>query len=298
MLQQYKIDEFGIILIGSLIFFLGLTAINYLINPPAINITKNVTNQTILISKTFILDGIEKKITLLSAEEKIYKSLFDEKKFIANLEIPKEDLSEISRLEIEFNSEKDISKLYLIEGKNLIPAKKYYLPNEIKQKMLFVAKIEEFDMSLHLLILSILISVSLIIFLAYREYPMLRPKIKITGSAIILTILVIFISYSYIRQIDTIKLNIYGIKEKASKTFQFNAIPKIYNVTITFEIGKSQRTGELKIYLNNELIYNNIPQTYFVRIPLTNTQLKQTNFITLEARNAIYEINNLYIKLS
>lgn len=296
MKLQYKIDEFALILIGSLIFFIGLVAINYYTNLTPTEI-KNITNYTLL-SKQFVLDGLEKRVSLIEIEDKIYKSLLEEKPLNIKIEIPKEEINKISKINIEFESEKNISRIYLVENKNLYISKNEYLKNEIKEKMYFIVKIEEYDLTIPFIILAITISISIIIFLIYREYPKLRDKIKIIGTSIIIALLTFFFVFGSIRVNDNVKVTVYATKDLAEKTFTFQAIPKTYNIQIVFDIGNSIRTNKLKIYLNDEIIYDSIPFNPSVRIVLNNVNLNKINSLKFETSNAYYEIKNVYIIFS
>lgn len=301
MSEQYKVDEFTIVLLASLLFFLGLTIINYFFyNIKTLNIQdKILKNQTFFLSKQFLLDGLEKTVTLFEIEDIIYKSFFEEKKVEVNLEIPKDEVGKISKLKINFSSEKNISKLYLKQDELFVPAKNEYNKNEIKQKMYFIAKIEYYNISSFIFILSVIIVFVVIIsYLLYQQYPKIRDKIKIIGISTIFAFLVVLFSLASIRSVDKINLNIYGIKDTAEKTFRFSIKPQIYNITIKFDIGESLRTNNLRIYLNDEIIYDNIPFTYSVRITLNNIKLNPTNLLKFETSNAKYEIKNLYILFS
>ncbi|MFH7903588.1 MAG: hypothetical protein QW409_01365 [Candidatus Aenigmatarchaeota archaeon] len=291
-----SIDEFSIILIGALIFFVGIAAINYYVftsQQPNISIQKN---QTILLSNYFLLDGLLKQNVIFSEEDKIYRNLFEEKTFVAKLQFSKEEINNIDSLKIEFKSERGISKLYLLEGKNLIKAKETYTQSEIKQQMIFVAKIEEYDTTIHYIILAILLGSIAVLAMLYRELIYQREKIKIIAAAIIIALSIVFISLALIKVYDNVSLTIYSIKERAEKEFTIPYVSNITKMEISFDIGaNSLRTENLKIYLNDELIYDAKPTTYSVRVIKYNPQLKNVNTLRFETYNAKYEIKNLYI---
>ncbi|MEM5820942.1 MAG: hypothetical protein QXP34_01305 [Candidatus Aenigmatarchaeota archaeon] len=300
MPDKYPIDEFSLILIGALIFFVGIAAINYYFFTSSIQQNISIqTNKSILLSSYFLLDGLFRENIIFSDEDKIYKNLFEEKTFIAKIRFSKEELQNIDSLKIKFESEKGISKLYLLEGKNLVKAKEIYSANEIKQEMIFVAKIEEYDTTLHYIILAILLGSIITLAILYREMIHQREKIKIIAVSIIIALSIVFISLALIKVYDNVSLTIYSIKQAASKEFSFPYVSNITKMEISFEIGaNSLRTENLKIYLNNELIYDAKPTTYFVKIVKQSPQLKSTNIIKFETSNAKYEIKNLYILFS
>jgi len=297
-MPEQRIDEFAIILIGALIFFVGLAAINFY----ASGITSNVSiekNKTFLLSNYFLLDGLEKRNVIFEGSEKINKNLFEEKNFEIILKLSKSELEEINKIRIEFSSEKGLSKLYLLQNKRLIPAKEEYLPSELSSNPIFIAKISEYDTSFAYIFLFIILGLSIIFFIAYREFYKHRDKIKIIGFSTIFAVLIIFLSFSLIKVYDNVYIKIYSISNYARKEFSFPYVSNVTTITISFNIGsQSLRTDNLRIYLNGELIYDNKPSTYSVRITKSATNLKKVNQLVFETSNAKYEIQNLNIVLS
>jgi len=297
-MPEQRIDEFAIILIGALIFFVGLAAINFY----ASGITSNVSiekNKTFLLSNYFLLDGLEKRNIIFEGSEKISKNLFEEKNFEIILKLSKSELEEANKIRIEFSSEKGLSKLYLLQNKRLIPAKEEYLPSELSSNTIFIAKISEYDTSFAYIFLFIILGSSIIFFIAYREFYKHRDKIKIIGFSTIFAVLIIFLSFSLIKVYDNVYIKIYSISNYARKEFSFPYVSNVTTITISFNIGsQSLRTDNLRIYLNGELIYDNKPSTYSVRITKSATNLKKVNQLVFETSNAKYEIQNLNIVLS
>jgi len=297
-MPEQRIDEFAIILIGALIFFVGLAAINFY----ASGITSNVSiekNKTFLLSNYFLLDGLEKRNVIFEGSEKISKNLFEEKNFEIALKLSKSELEEANKIRIEFSSEKGLSKLYLLQNKRLIPTKEEYLPSELSSNPIFIAKISEYDTSFAYIFLFVILGLSIIFFIAYREFYKHRDKIKIVGFSTIFAVLIVFLSYSLIKVYDNVTIKIYSISNYAKKEFSFPYVSNVTTITISFNIGsQSLRTDNLRIYLNGELIYDNKPSTYSVRITKSAINLKKVNQLVFETSNAKYEIQNLNILLS
>lgn len=297
-MPEQRIDEFAIILIGALVFFVGLAAINFY----ASGITSNVSverNKTFLLSNYFLLDGLEKRNIIFEGTEKISKNLFEEKNFEIALKLSKSELEEINKIRIEFSSENGLSKLYLLQNKRLIPAKEEYLPSELGSSSIFIAKISEYNTSFAYIFLFVILGLSIIFFIAYREFYKHRDKIKIIGFSTIFAVLIIFVSISLIKVYDKVSIKIYSISNYARKEFSFPYVSNVTTITISFNIGsQSLRTDNLKIYLNDELIYDNKPSTYSVRITKSIINLKKVNQLVFETSNAKYEIQNLNIMLS
>lgn len=296
MLLQFKTDEFGILLIGALVFFIGLTAVNYYVKQQQLITAPlaNVTNKTLLANQ-FLLDGLEKKVTLFEGEGRVYKSLFSEKKFYIKVDIPKEELSQISKMIIFFESEKKNSKLYLVEKDKLFLAKSEYFSNEIKQRMDFVAAIEDYDFTYVFSVLYAILFSSVFFSFLYIKYHRYRDRIVIIWASITISLLVLLISLGNIRIYDNVRVKIYAVKDFANKIIYFSTRAGIYNVSISFNIGSSIRTDNLRIYLNNDLIYNSRPFGHSVSIYLKEVRLGAKNSIRFETSNAMYEIKDLYL---
>lgn len=294
MRLQFKTDEFGILLIGALIFFLGLTAINYFLKLSELE--TRVDNKTIFFSN-FLLDGMEKRVSLFEGKEKIYKNFFTEKNFYIKVDIPKEEIEFINKLIVDFESKKEISRLYLFEKKMLFPSKREYLKNEIKPRMEFIAKIEEYDPLIPNTILFLAFSLAISSYIIYIKYHKYRDKIVITSILVISILLAIFFSIGNIRITDEVELKIYTLKNYAEKTFFFFHKPGYSRINISFEIGKSIRTGNLKIFLNDKLIYNEKPITNSILIILPEIKLENKNSLRFEISEGLYEIRNLYLTI-
>jgi len=297
-MPEQRIDEFAIILIGALIFFVGLAAINFYATrtPSNVSIEKN---KTFLLSNYFLLDGLEKRNVIFEGSEKISKNLFEEKNFEIAPKLSKSELEEANKIMIEFSSENGLSKLYLLQNKRLIPAKEEYLPSELGSSPIFIAKISEYDTSFAYIFLFVILGLSTIFFIAYREFYKHRDKIKIIGFSTIFAVLIVFLSFSLIKVYDKVSIKIYSISNYARKEFSFPYVSNVTTITISFNIGsQSLRTDNLRIYLNDELIYDNKPSTYSVRITKSIINLKKVNQLVFETSNAKYEIQNLNIMLS
>jgi len=297
-MPEQRIDEFAIILVGALIFFVGLAVINFY----ATGISPNVSiekNKTFLLSNYFLLDGLERRNIIFEGSEKISKNLFEEKNFEIFLRFSKSELEEINKIKVEFSSEKGLSKLYLLQNKRLIPAKEEYLPNELGSNPIFIAKISEYDTSFAYIFLFVILGLSIIFFVAYKEFYKHRNKIKIVGFSVIFAVLIVFLSLSLIKVYDNVTVRIYSISNYAKKEFSFPYVSNVTTITISFDIGpRSVRTDNLRVYLNGELIYDNRPTTYSVKITKSATNLKRINQLVFETSNAKYEIQNLNIVLS
>lgn len=291
--QEREIDEFGIILIGALILFFGLT---YFIISTQTRIIANVTNETLTIfSLPFIrLDTLNRTITLLEVQGSVYKSLFSEKQDSFPLKIDLKEVENIEKINLHFDSEKKLSKVYLVSDKRVFEIQKEITKELITPNSYILVKIEEIDYTFFVILGTAYILIILILYTLLKKYSQYNFEIKIA----ILSVSVVFFSLVLIfgnkKVVDNYNLKLEAImKSFVEKSFEFKFLREKRNLTLYFELEKAIQTAPLKIILNDEILYFTKP--FSNRINITKeVSLKESNILKISVEGeALYEIKNL-----
>ena len=239
-----EFDEFGIILIGFIIFLGGLV---YFITS---QIPSKITNVTEIYIQYLKLDTTNRSVTVLDTEEKIFSSNFLKKEFVYPLYFSKDEIENIEKILVDFKSEKGISEIYFIKDKSEIKIK-----NEIDKKLLngkILVRVEKIENYAYYFVLMIFATI-IFSFVFYKKYPEKVFEIEISSISLIFIFIALTIYFGTKKVEDTIHLKITVIySTKLSKSFDLKVIPSTYNVTLSFRLKKGIHTADLKIYLKND----------------------------------------------
>ncbi len=239
-----EFDEFGIILIGFIIFLGGLA---YFITS---QIPSKTTNVTEIYIKYLKLDTTNRSVTILDSEEKIFSSLFLKKELVYPLYFSKEEIENIEKIFVDFKSERGISEIYFVKDKSEIKIR-----NEIDKKLLngkILVRVEETENYVYYFFLAIIATI-VFSYVFYKKYPEKVFEIEVIAISLIFIFTALIIYFGTKKLEDTVHLKITVVySAKLLKSFDFKAVPSTYNVTLSFRLKKGIHTADLKIYLKSD----------------------------------------------
>ena len=288
MSEQRAIDEFAMILIGSIIFLGAVAYFTSTFKP-----YQNITNITEINIPYLFLDTTNRSITILDVKDKVYSSLFLKKEFIYPLRFSSDEILKIEKILVDFKSENGISEIYFVKNK-----KEIKILNEIDKTLLngdILVRVEEVNFIIYYLALLFFI-LPILFYIFYKKYPEKKFEIEIIATSSIFVVLSLMIFFGSKKIEDNFSLKITVIySTKLLKSFDFRVYPGKYNVSLSFMVKRGIHTANLKIYLKNDkenVLYFGKPFGLFRNS--YEIELSGKNYLVFEIDDeGLYELENI-----